>query len=124
MRKEQPFAISLPITSPVRGDNFSIFQRFITSNHPFTKSLIHELFFPGAEGTALCDIIANNLNRWRTQVRGTIVLNGVSIDPSKLQDRVAYVRTDNNFAPDMSVRQTMLFHAFLREPGSHSRYVL
>merc|ERR1712223_535404 len=74
-----------------------------------------------AEGTALCDIIANNLTRWRTQVRGTIVLNGVSIEPSKLQDRVAYVRTDNNFAPDMSVRQTMLFHAFLREPGSHSR---
>ena len=80
-------------------------------------------FFPiaGAEGTALCDIIANNLTRWRTQVRGTLVLNGVSIEPSKLQDRVAYVRTDNNFAPDMSVRQTMLFHAFLREPGSHSR---
>jgi ABC-type multidrug transport system ATPase subunit len=75
----------------------------------------------GEEGTALCNILANNLNKWKSQVRGNIVLNGVTIDPSKLQDRVAYVKTDNNFAPDMSVRQTMLFHAFLREPGTHSR---
>lgn len=73
------------------------------------------------EGTALCNILSNNLNRWRSQVRGTIVVNGVTVDSSKLQDRVSYVKTDNNFAPDMSVRQTMLFHAFLREPGSHSR---
>lgn len=78
-------------------------------------------YFSGEEGTALCNILANNLNKWRMQVRGTIVLNGVSIEPSKLQDRVSYVRTDCEFAPDMSVRQTMLFHAFLREPGSHSR---
>ncbi len=26
-----------------------------------------------------------------------------------------------DFCPDMSVRQTMLFHAFLREPGTHAR---
>ena len=54
-------------------------------------------------------------------MRGNIVLNGVPIEPSKLTDRVAYVKTDHHFTPDMSVRQTMLFHAFLREPGSHSR---
>lgn len=39
----------------------------------------------------------------------------------RLKDRVAYVQRDNNFTPDMSVRQTMLFHAFLREPGTHAR---
>ena len=78
-------------------------------------------YYLGEEGTALCDILANNLNRWTTQMRGNIVLNGVPIEPSKLTDRVAYVKTDHHFTPDMSVRQTMLFHAFLREPGSHSR---
>ena len=75
----------------------------------------------GEEGTAVCDILANNLNRWTTHLRGNLVLNGVPIEPSKLTDRVAYVKTDHHFTPDMSVRQTMLFHAFLREPGSHSR---
>jgi hypothetical protein len=31
------------------------------------------------------------------------------------------VRQNNSFCPDMSVRQTMLFHSFLREPGTHAR---
>ncbi len=34
---------------------------------------------------------------------------------------MAYARRDAEFSPDMSVRQTMLFHAFLREPGTHAR---
>ena len=41
----------------------------------------------GEEGTALCDILANNLNRWsprgrffrNTHLRGNLVLNGVPI---------------------------------------------
>lgn len=39
----------------------------------------------------------------------------------RLRDRVAYVRTDCSFSQEMSVRQTMLFHAFMREPGVGSR---
>ena len=88
---------------------------------PIYSNLSNLHYYLGEEGTALCDILANNLNRWTTQMRGNIVLNGVPIEPSKLTDRVAYVKTDHHFTPDMSVRQTMLFHAFLREPGSHSR---
>ena len=38
-----------------------------------------------------------------------------------MSDHPAHFQTDNNFTPDMSVRQTMLFHAFLREPGTHAR---
>ena len=55
------------------------------------------------------------------KLHGDILVNGVSVNPARLEDRVAYVRQDNNFSSDMSVRQTMLFHAFLREPGTHAR---
>lgn len=89
------------------------FLRFLPLLHPFS--------FPAAEGTALCDILANNVNSWGSRLRGDILVNGVHVTPSRLQDRVAYVKQDNDFAPDMSVRQTMLFHAFLREPGTHAR---
>ena len=54
-------------------------------------------------------------------LHGDILLNGVSVSPARLQDRVAYVRRNNAFGADMSVRQTMLFHSFLREPGTHAR---
>ena len=79
------------------------------------------LFFAEGEGTALCDILSNSYNSWQMKLHGDILVNGVSVSPSRLQDRVAYVRQDNHFSPDMSVRQTMLFHAFLREPGTHTR---
>lgn len=77
--------------------------------------------FSEGEGTALCDIISNSYNSWQMKLHGDILINGVSVSPARLQDRVAYVRQDNNFSADMSVRQTMLFHAFLREPGTHAR---
>ena len=35
--------------------------------------------------------------------------------------RSAYVKQDVNFCPDMSVRQTMLLHAFFRESGDPNR---
>ena len=78
------------------------------------------------EGTALCDILSGvAASSWNygTKIRGELVVNGVQMSAasSRLRDRVAYVQTDNNFTPDMSVRQTMLFHAFLREPGTHAR---
>ena len=78
------------------------------------------------EGTALCDIVSHQASKWwnyNTRIRGDTVINGVRLPAAstRLRDRVAYVQTDNNFTPDMSVRQTMLFHAFLREPGTHAR---
>lgn len=77
--------------------------------------------FSEAEGTAFCDILANNFNSWQVRLSGELIVNGVSVAPRRLADRVAYVRKNHNFSPDMSVRQTMLFHSFLREPGSHVR---
>ncbi len=73
------------------------------------------------EGTALCNILSNSYNSWQHTLHGDILMNGVTVSPSRLEDRVAYVRQNNSFSPDMSVRQTMLFHSFLREPGTHSR---
>ncbi len=73
------------------------------------------------EGTALCDILTDSYNSWQMRLTGDILVNGVSVTTSRLRDRVAYVRQDNSFSPDMSVRQTMLFYAFLREPGTTTR---
>ena len=87
-----------------------------------TPPSIQPQFSPAAhEGTALCDILSNSYNSWSMKLYGDILVNGVSVTPARLQDRVSYVRQDNAFSPDMSVRQTMLFHAFLREPGTHTR---
>lgn len=77
--------------------------------------------FPEPEGTAFCEILSNSYNSWQYRLHGDILLNGVSVSPARLQDRVAYVRRNNAFGADMSVRQTMLFHSFLREPGAHAR---
>eukprot|EP00096_Caligus_rogercresseyi_P011213 TRINITY_DN4346_c0_g1_i1.p1 TRINITY_DN4346_c0_g1~~TRINITY_DN4346_c0_g1_i1.p1 ORF type:complete len:975 (+),score=241.06 TRINITY_DN4346_c0_g1_i1:188-3112(+) len=73
------------------------------------------------EGTALCDIISNSFNHWNTRLDADIILNGISVSAKRLEDRVSYVKRNINFSPDMSVRQTMLFHSFLREPGAHTR---
>ena len=83
-------------------------------------------FSPDAEGSALCDILSNQAAKnwnYNAKIRGDMIINGVQMPAStkRMRDRVAYVQTDNNFTPDMSVRQTMLFHAFLREPGTHAR---
>jgi ABC-type multidrug transport system ATPase subunit len=78
--------------------------------------------FSEGEGTALCDLLSNSFSSWQLRVTGDVVVNGVVVSPRRLQDRVAYARRDADFyAHDMSVRQTMLFHAFLREPGTHAR---
>jgi ABC-type multidrug transport system ATPase subunit len=44
-----------------------------------------------------------------------------SCSPGRLEDRVALVQQDISFTEDMSVRQTLLFHSFLREPGTLTR---
>ena len=44
-----------------------------------------------------------------------------SVSPSRLEDRVSLVDRNINFTMDMSVRQTILFHSLMREPGTLTR---
>ena len=44
-----------------------------------------------------------------------------SVSPSRLEDRVSLVDKNINFTSDMSVRQTILFHSLMREPGTLTR---
>ena len=43
------------------------------------------------------------------------------MSPSRLEDRVSLVDKNINFTCDMSVRQTILFHSLMREPGTLTR---
>jgi ABC-type multidrug transport system ATPase subunit len=56
-----------------------------------------------------------------TKLRGDILINGITVPPARLADRVALVERDISFTPDMSVRQTLLFHSLMREPGTLTR---
>ena len=76
---------------------------------------------PGKEGTALCQILANRHGGLGTTLKGDILINGISVQPGRLADRVALVERDVAFTPDMSVRQTLLFHSLMREPGTLTR---
>jgi len=73
------------------------------------------------EGTTLCNIIANRHGGVGTKFRGDILINGNNIQPSRLADRVSLVDRNINFTTDMSVRQTILFHSLMREPGTLTR---
>ncbi|XP_076064868.1 ATP-binding cassette sub-family G member 8 [Oratosquilla oratoria] len=75
-----------------------------------------------AEGSCLLDILADRHGqRWGGRLRGDFILNGNHVKPHKIASRSVYVQQDVNFCPDMSVRQTMLLHSFLREPGDATR---
>jgi len=73
------------------------------------------------EGTTLCNIIANRHGGIGTKFRGDILINGNNVQPSRLADRVSLVDRNINFTTDMSVRQTILFHSLMREPGTLTR---
>ena len=73
------------------------------------------------EGTAVLDALSNCGTRWTLRVTGDLIVNGCQVNPARLARRVAYVQEDCRFSPNMSVRQTMLFHAFLQEPGHAAR---
>ena len=51
--------------------------------------------------------------------RGAVLLNGQSVSPSQLRDRVAYVQCDSHLSPDLSVRQTLGLHHWLRYSSAH-----
>ena len=76
---------------------------------------------PEREGTALLDALSDCGTRWSLRVTGDLLLNGCQVNPARLARRVAYVQEDCHFSPNMSVRQSMLFHAFLQEPGDVTR---
>ena len=50
-----------------------------------------------------------------------LILFAISCSPERLEERVGLVQQDITFTEDMSVRQTLLFHSFLREPGTLTR---
>jgi len=83
--------------------------------------LVAVLATKSKEGTALCQILANRHRGIGKRLRGDILINGINVDPSRLADRVALVERDISFTPDMSVRQTLLFHSLMREPGTLTR---
>jgi ABC-type multidrug transport system ATPase subunit len=50
------------------------------------------------------------------------LLNGQSVSPSQLRDRVAYVQCDSRLSPDLSVRQALSLHHWLcHSSGHHSK---
>ncbi|KAJ8866703.1 hypothetical protein PR048_032564 [Dryococelus australis] len=71
------------------------------------------------EGTALLDTLAG-----RTccvgNMRGDILLNGLSVRLQQLRDRVAYVQANSCLCPDLSVRRTLCFHDRLRRIDSEA----
>ncbi|CAG7722118.1 unnamed protein product [Allacma fusca] len=67
------------------------------------------------EGTALLDILAGRRTH-RKRIGGEFLLNGNPVSLTRLGSRVAYVRRDYRMHPDITVAQTMRFHALLRKP--------
>ncbi|XP_063227752.1 ATP-binding cassette sub-family G member 8 [Bacillus rossius redtenbacheri] len=65
------------------------------------------------EGSALLDVLAGRTSR-AGAVRGDVMLNGSSVGPGQLRDRVACVRADGRLCADLSVRRTLCFHHRLR----------
>ncbi|XP_069674878.1 ATP-binding cassette sub-family G member 8 [Periplaneta americana] len=70
------------------------------------------------EGTGLLDALSGRSSNIGKQ-RGAILLNGQSVSPNQLRDRVAYVQCDSHLSPDLSVRQTLSLHHWLRHSSSH-----
>lgn len=70
------------------------------------------------EGTGLLEALAGWASNTGKQ-RGAVLLNGQSVSPSQLRDRVAYVQCDSHLSPDLSVRQTLSLHHWLRYSGAH-----
>lgn len=79
------------------------------------------LFLIEREGTALLEIIANHHQSWGYKLRGDIVVNGVTMAPNGLSDRVAYVQQDIDWSPDVTVRNALLFTSILQGPGNKTR---
>lgn len=73
------------------------------------------------EGTTLLNILANRSVRKKARLRADLMVNGCRVTTDALWDRLAFVQQDCSFAPDMSVRQTLLFTSLLQESGNQSR---
>ncbi|PNF34419.1 hypothetical protein B7P43_G13248 [Cryptotermes secundus] len=73
------------------------------------------------EGTGLLDTLSGRSSNIGKH-RGVILLNGQSVSPSQLRDRVAYVQCDSRLSPDLSVRQALSLHHWLcHSSGHHSK---
>jgi ABC-type multidrug transport system ATPase subunit len=76
--------------------------------------------FAEEEGTGLLDALAGSSSNIGGQ-RGAVLLNGQAVSSNQLRDRVAYVQCDSHLSPDLSVRQTLSLHYWLRHSSSHHR---
>ena len=74
-----------------------------------------------SEGTALLDVLGDCSSRGQLRISGQLSMNGSVVLPGRLAERLTYVQRDGAFCGQMSVRQTLLFHAFLQEPGHVAR---
>ena len=51
------------------------------------------IFVSAEEGTALCNILSNRYNRWKSTLGGDILVNGVYVSPGKIIEIVIQVIT-------------------------------
>ena len=48
------------------------------------NELMKFIFVSAEEGTALCNILSNRYNRWKSTLGGDILVNGVYVSPGKI----------------------------------------
>ena len=68
------------------------------------------------EGTALLNIVSGH-RRSSDRISGEFLLNGNPVALQRLASRVAFVRNDYRLHPDITVEQTMKYHAMFKQIG-------
>ena len=65
--------------------------------------------------------MAGRKKPWNASLRVTTILNGTSVNSQRLRSRVAYISALEEPAPDLTVIQTLKFHAMLRKPARKTK---
>ncbi|KAI3851007.1 hypothetical protein MKX03_014432 [Papaver bracteatum] len=73
----------------------------------------------GSGKTTLIDALANKISR--DSLRGSVTMNGETLDPGVLKTISAYVMQDDLLFPRLTVEETLLFSAEFRLPHSFSK---
>nr|CAD7462577.1 unnamed protein product [Timema tahoe] len=69
------------------------------------------------EGTGFLEALSGRSSH-TGRIRGDVLLNGQLVHSHQLRDRVAYVESNSHLSPDLSVKQTLRFHHWLRRAGN------
>ncbi|TRY75875.1 hypothetical protein TCAL_09947 [Tigriopus californicus] len=72
-------------------------------------------------GSLFCDLLSGTYPSKQYYSEGQILLNGHRITRSRLRSRVSYARSNHCFPENLSVRQVMLFRAYLQESEDNVR---